>query len=297
MMTRAPLLAAVSRLGNQQTRLLTLQTVVRVNPQVVISEFQTRHLTTRSEERKAKRQADVAAKRARKQAAKEKENALKAYQESFSKQVLNQDELQKEQVETEEKNAENQRIRDETRQELLLEAGAMSRSLFRTCLRCVKIMRQGNEHDEIDFVEREQNQFQTMKEAVASGTFSMAPPVDRENELSSRANYYHGHTREHFDGDSDCLKPDPWREENVDTYLAVLRRGEYKRKWVMNDYKFHDVYLNAFDDRRVDKWEAKARELLKETYDANGWILPSELHSTDWKKTKWEDDDDDQPII
>jgi hypothetical protein len=60
----------------------------------------------------------------------------------------------------------------------------------------------------------------------------------------------------------------------------------------MNDYKFDDPYSNVFDDRRVDGWESKARDLLKETYEANGWILPSELHSTDWKKTKWDDDDD-----
>ncbi len=290
-MTQSALLSAAYRLGHQQRRLFTRQTV-RVSPQVIISEFQTRFLNSRSEERKAKRQAEVAARRARKQAAKEKEKAVKAYQESASKQTLNQEELQKEDLETEEIKAEKQRIRNERRQELLLEAGAMSRSLFRLCLRCVKIMRQGNEHDEKEFVERERNQFQTMKDAVASGTFSMAPPVDRENELSSRAIYYHGHTREHFEGDSDCLKPDPWREENVDTYLAILRQGEYKRKWVMNDYKFDDPYSNVFDDRRVDGWESKARDLLKETYEANGWILPSELHSTDWKKTKWDDDDD-----
>lgn len=258
-------------------------------------------MATSSEERKAKREAAVAARRARKKAAKEKEEAMKAYQDSLSQKVLKRHEAElqenQDQDETEQEAMEKQRIRRQERQELLLEAGAMSRSLFRTCLRCVKIMRQGNEHDEEDFQEREENQFQSMKDAVASGTFSMASPVDRENELSSRAIYYHGHTRENFDGDSDCLKPDPWREENVDRYLDFLRSGEYKRKWIMNDYKFDDPYVDDFDSDRVDRWEVRARELLKETYDDNGWILPSELHSTEWKKTKWEDDDDDQPMI
>jgi hypothetical protein len=284
--TRAALVFAVRHLGYQG-----------VSPQACISQVKTRFMTSRSEERKAKREAAVAARRARKKAAKVKEEAVKAYQASAPRSVLGA-EYQEVKIESVEDLAEKQRVRNETRQELLLEAGTLSRSLFRTCLRCVKIIREGNQHDEADFVEREENQFQTLKEAVASGnTFSMAPPVDRENELSSRANYYHGHTREHFDGDSDCLKSDPWREENVDTYLQILKGGEYKRKWVMNDYKFDDPYVNMFDNERVDEWEVKARQLLNETYNENGWILPSELHSTKWKKTKWEDDDDDQPII
>jgi len=299
-MTRAALAAAVRRLSCEGRRTITPD-IVNLTPRPCIHEIQARFMAISSEERKAKREAAVAATRARKKAAKEKEEEIKAYQDSISQKVLEAKEAELEenpkQVETEHELMEKQRIRDEQRQELLLEAGAMSRSLFRTCLRCVKIMRQGNEHDEQDFREREENQFQSMKEAVASGTFSMSPPVDRENELSSRANYYHGHTREHFDGDSDCLKPDPWKEENVDTYLHILRSGEYKRKWVMNDYKFDDPYENVFDNDRVDRWEARARELLKDTYDTNGWILPSKLHSTEWEKTKWEDDDDDQPLL
>lgn len=299
-MTRSALVAAVRHLSGEKRRVLVLDKL-KLASNTNIHEFQTRWLATKSEERKAKREAAVAAKRAKKKAAKEKEEAIKVYQDDLSKKVIKRQEAElednQEQVETQEEMLENKRLRDERRQELLLEAGAMSRSLFRTCLRCVKIMREGNEHDEEEFQERERNQFQSMKDAVASGTFSMAPPVDRENELTSRANYYHGHTREHFDGDSDCLKADPWREENVDTFLNVLRSGEYKRTWVMKDYKFDDPYVDVFDNERVDKWEHRVRELLRETYDANGWILPSEVHSTNREKTKWEDDDDDQPLV
>jgi hypothetical protein len=297
------LFAAVGRLGCKLQRAghVPANLVVRVLPVTHNYDFQARFLATSSEERQVKRQAAVAARRARKKAAQEKEQAVKAYQESLSKQVLQRQEAElqenPQEMESEQERLEKQEMRSQEREELMLEAGAMSRSLFRTCLRCVKIMREGNETDEEDFLEREKNQFQSMKEAVAAGTFSMAPPVDRENELSSRANYYHGHTRENFDGDSDCLKPDPWKEENVDLYLDFLRGGEYKRKWVMNDYKFHDPYVDVFDNDRVDRWEARARELLKKTYDANGWILPSEHHSKKRQKTKWEDDDDDQPLI
>ena len=297
-MTRAALAVAVSRFCHQGRRVLVPH-LASGRPVSCIHKVEVRLKTTSTEERKAKREAEVAAKRERKKAAKEKEAAMKAYQDSMSQKVIERQESEiqenEERIETEEEKAEKQRIRDQARHDLLLEAGAMSRSLFRTCLRCVNIMRQGNEHDEEDFREREENQFQSMQDALASGTFSVAPPVDRENELSSRAIYYHGHTRENFDGDSDCLKRDPWREENVDQYLHFLRSGEEKRKWVMNDYKFDDPYAHVFDDDRVDRWEARARELLKETYDANGWILPSILHSTEWEKTKWEDDDDEQP--
>ena len=299
-MTRAALVAAVRHLSGEK-RWILLTDISKLSSNSNIYEFQTRWLATKSEERKAKREAAVAAKRARKKAAKEKEEAVKAFQDSLSQKVIERREAELEdnqdQVETQEEMLEKQRLRDERRQELLLEAGAMSRSLFRTCLRCVKVMREGNEHDEQEFRERERNQLQSMTDAISSGTFSMAPPVDRENELTSRANYYHRHTREHFDGDSDCLKADPWREETVDTFLHVLRSGEYKRTWVMKDYKFDDPYTDLFDNDRVDKWEQHARELLKDTYDANGWILPSEVHSKDREKTKWEDDDDDQPLL
>jgi hypothetical protein len=91
------------------------------------------------------------------------------------------------------------------------------------------------------------------------------------------------------------LKWNPWKEEHVDRYLHFLRQGEYKRKWVMNDYKFPDPYANVFDNDRVNRWEAQARELLKDTYDAHGWILPSsesELHSRESEKTTCDDDDD-----
>jgi hypothetical protein len=295
MLTTAALTTAASRLGCQRQRIIVAK-LAFFRTGACVNEMKARFIATSIDERRASRDAEVAAKRARRKAARAKEAQMWAHQESAAQKVLKRQEAEllacNDDVETPQEKEEKQRKRDKERQALLLEAGVMSRSLFRTCLRCVKIMRQGNEHDETEFREREENQLKSMKDALASGTFSMGPPVDRENELDSRAIYYHGHTREHFDGEYDCLKWDPWKEEHVDRYLHFLRKGEHKRKWIMNDYKFPDSYAHVFDNEQVDRWEARARELLKDTYDTNGWILPSELHSNEWEKTQWDDEDD-----
>ena len=297
-MLRVTLATAASRRGSQ-TEQIIVASVANIRIGTWIHEIQARFLTTRIDGRRAKREAEVAAKRARRKAAKAKEAEMWAHQEATSQIILKRQEAELHEspdvAETPEEKQEKQRIRDQERHSLLLEAGAMSRSLYRTCLRCVKIMRQGNEHDEAEFREREENQFASMKDAHATGTLPQGP-VDRENELTSRAIYYLGHTREQFDGEKDCLKWNPWKEEHVDRYLHFLRQGEYKRKWVMNDYKFPDPYAHVFDNDRVDRWETRAREVLKDTYDAYGWILPScesELHSREWEKQTCDEDDDD----
>lgn len=167
------------------------------------------------------------------------------------------------------------------RQALLEEAGFMTRSLFRTCLRCVKLLRPGNEHDEREFQEREEAQLKEMEEKLSSSSFSfsMEPPVDRENELESRFEYYHGWTRENFEGELDSLKKDPWREEDVERYVYFLRKGEERRKWLLKEYRFEeDPFPHAFDHDRVDQFEARANELLVSIYGAKGW-----LHSKDIK--------------
>jgi hypothetical protein len=295
MLMTAALATAASRLGRQRQRTIVAK-LAHIRTNTCIYEMKARFIATSIDEKRARRDAEVTAKRARRKAARAKEAEMWAHQDAAAQKVLKRQEAElranKDHVETPDEKEEKQRKRDNKRHALLLEAGAMSRSLFRTCLRCVKIVRQGNEHDEAEFREREENQLKSVKDALASGTFSLGPPVDRENELDSRAIYYHGHTREHFDGEYNCLKWDPWKEEHVDRYLHFLHDGEHKRKWVMNDYKFPDSYAHVFDSERVDQWEAQARELLKDTYDINGWILPSKLHSKEWKNTKWDDEDD-----
>eukprot|EP00558_Chaetoceros_sp_UNC1202_P005838 CAMPEP_0197256792 /NCGR_PEP_ID=MMETSP1429-20130617/76623_1 /TAXON_ID=49237 /ORGANISM="Chaetoceros sp., Strain UNC1202" /LENGTH=65 /DNA_ID=CAMNT_0042720461 /DNA_START=48 /DNA_END=241 /DNA_ORIENTATION=+ len=63
----------------------------------------------------------------------------------------------------------------------------MTKSLYRTCIRCIKLLRNGNRYDEDDFQTREEEQ---KKQLESSTSFTFEPPVDRDNELSSRAQYY-----------------------------------------------------------------------------------------------------------
>jgi hypothetical protein len=70
------------------------------------------------------------------------------------------------------------------RERLLEAAGALSRSVYRTCMRSVGAIRFGNEHDEKDFHEREQDRLEPKeKKDVRLSMLSMLPPVDREDEL------------------------------------------------------------------------------------------------------------------
>ena len=85
-----------------------------------------------------------------------------------------------------------------TQNSLFNEASCLTRALYRKCLRSVKLLREGNERDELDFREREKGQMKQSDEfddvAGSDGSdgerISMAPPVNRQNELQSRANYY-----------------------------------------------------------------------------------------------------------
>ena len=96
--------------------------------------------------------------------------------------------------------------------QLLNEANYLTKTLYRKCLQSIQSLARGNERDETDFSEREQSEQDELDELFSSSTTKnssfntnnkvslMAPPVNRQNELSSRANYYKAFTREHFDG-------------------------------------------------------------------------------------------------
>jgi hypothetical protein len=87
--------------------------------------------------------------------------------------------------------------------QLHTEASYLTRTLYRKCLQSIKLLAKGNQRDEIDFAEREANERNvdfTATSSIFERRVSMAPPVNRSNELSSRAEYYKTHTRENFDG-------------------------------------------------------------------------------------------------
>eukprot|EP00574_Skeletonema_japonicum_P001219 CAMPEP_0201739082 /NCGR_PEP_ID=MMETSP0593-20130828/45592_1 /ASSEMBLY_ACC=CAM_ASM_000672 /TAXON_ID=267983 /ORGANISM="Skeletonema japonicum, Strain CCMP2506" /LENGTH=370 /DNA_ID=CAMNT_0048233329 /DNA_START=391 /DNA_END=1504 /DNA_ORIENTATION=+ len=96
--------------------------------------------------------------------------------------------------------------------QLLKEANYLTKTLYRKCLKSIQSLARGNERDESDFSEREQSEKDQLDELLSDSSSSskknannnrvslMSPPVNRQNELSSRANYYQAFTREHFDG-------------------------------------------------------------------------------------------------
>jgi hypothetical protein len=95
------------------------------------------------------------------------------------------------------------------RQILLQEAGRLTRSLYRACMRSVRYIRQGNAHDEEEFKRREEEQRNTPKESLS--LMAQMHPVDREDELASRGNYYAQYTHENFLAEMHLLKPNPWQ--------------------------------------------------------------------------------------
>lgn len=189
--------------------------------------------------------------------------------------------------ETEKERSERLRIteaskihRAEERDHLLSEAGVIVRSLYRTCLRSVRVIRPGNERDEADFEEREEKQKREMEldeiDLSDGGSFSFAPPVDRENELQSRAAYYAEQIREGFGQEIDRLELNPWRENEVDHFVYLVRAGEDQRKYILKDYRFKDPYTDCSNEERLDTFKKRAEKLVSHEYEARGWVLESE---------------------
>jgi phage terminase Nu1 subunit (DNA packaging protein) len=146
------------------------------------------------------------------------------------------------------------------REALVIEAGAMTRSLFRICLRSIRLMRKGNEHDEKRFSELEGKQIKDLEE----GVLSASPPVNREDEMKSRADYYTDVARERIYRSAQCMDLNPLSDEDLHEYIHHLRQGEKHRRWVLAEYKFSDPCPNAFDYLRADAFEQRSKKYLLE---------------------------------
>jgi hypothetical protein len=158
-----------------------------------------------------------------------------------------------------------------SRDDLLEEASSLTKSLYRRCLRSVKVIRPGNEYDDMEFDKREE-EFKNPKSSSGGGgggILSMAPPPNREDELRSRAEYYHSYTREYFTQESDCLDNDPLMARDIKRYLYYLQKGEKDRKWLLGDMMFADPYKDAVDQDRMNKFEAMSRRYLGVDVDNN----------------------------
>jgi hypothetical protein len=140
---------------------------------------------------------------------------------------------------------------------LLLEAKRLTKSLYRTCLRSVSILAEANTHDEEIFLQRERERL--------SRKNNYEPPVDRKNELSSRAMYYHSFVQESFQQEMDCLslissessqsRPSFWREEQVTRFVYLMEQGEERRRWILESYKFDDSYREQKNDEDLQESE------------------------------------------
>jgi len=231
-------------------------------------ELSTNQKASRQEERERERMA----RKAKREAAAKKRAEMEAYigsinQENIEKSRKEQEEISKTEQEEKEKRKEANMVHDERRVVLLAEAGAMTRCLYRVCMRSVQTIQPGNEYDEKQFKEQEEKQMASMAErATLPGAdfFSIAPPVDRKNELSSRAAYYYSYARENFEQESDCLRHDPWSDKDIERYLLFLKKGEKTRRFLLKDYKFEDPRPDSFDKDRVQRFEKEAMELVRD---------------------------------
>ncbi|KAL3802648.1 hypothetical protein HJC23_011972 [Cyclotella cryptica] len=246
------------------------------------------------------------------------------------------------------------------------EASSLTRALYRRCVKSVKVLAQCNQQDEENFAARENSeltQFDTSsssssntKDTKSNHISLMSPPVNRANELSSRANYYAGFCREHFEGHWNLLgihgfhmgsesggsttmmhglghvvggqennryqgghhhlggqmesqyvgrygasshdekERDNhhylWREEQIQQFVYLIRSGEEKRTWILQDYDFDDPCRRdgwpQELERRLQEFEGDANLLVREMYHKRGWT-----HSDDIDRTNMMDDDDD----
>lgn len=213
--------------------------------------------------------------------------------------------------------------------DILREASALTLSLYRLCMRSVKLIRQGNEHDAKDFAEREEKQMQDMMSSSSRGTnssnkeeadfaerlagvVSMLPPVDPQGELQARSEYYAQYAHETFFSESDCLairRDDGQNRVDKDQfsrYFYHLRKGEEYRTWLLQDMKFENPF--QFDFTRVDGLEARVDRFLREREQLDWQLMdPEEKHYLEQARkdleeydseeeafSEEEDDDDDE---
>jgi|UniRef100_A0A8J9SEJ0 hypothetical protein len=161
------------------------------------------------------------------------------------------------------------------REEIKQEAAAMTRSLYRTCIRSVRVIRQGNEHDEAEFRKREEDEMESSSKSGRVSMISMLPPVDRDDELRSRSEYYLSYARENFVQESDCLDFDKWNRQQVLRFLHYLKNGDEQRKWLLADMRFKDPFTDAFDGERVKAFENRAMQHIMRLDEAMNDSLPA----------------------
>ena len=173
-------------------------------------------------------------------------------------------------------------------QNLRNEARRLTLGLYRNCLRSIEAIRPGNEHDEKEFRERERQR----KESISNrdprlSMLSMLPPVNRPDELRSRAEYYQQYARENVVQESDCFADASAADElvldqhRVERYLHHLRHGEKTRQYLLEDMKFEDPVPNSFDRDRIASFEQRAKEYCQRVKD---WRMRKTLSPSEYEQ-------------
>ena len=128
----------------------------------------------------------------------------------------------------------------------------------------------------------------------------MLPPVNREDELRSRADYYKQYTRENIVQESDCLSYKVWEERHVERYVHLLRNGNNHRRWLLTDMKFADPYedVAVLGAKQLEEFEEKARAMVRKTKGQGGQDqqIQQEQHKDDDDDDGfWDEDDEEEP--
>lgn len=165
---------------------------------------------------------------------------------------------------------------EQERAALLDDASFLTRSVYRNCVRSIRLIRWGNASDERDFQEREEAQMRDLSASIMDrqkdqrfSMISMLPPVDREDELRSRAEYYGQYAREMFIQESDCLNDPVWDyEQHIQRYLFHIKRGDEHRAWLLQDMQFEDPYSQDVEKlaerrRQIQRFDARALRYVR----------------------------------
>lgn len=182
------------------------------------------------------------------------------------------------------------RKRLENNQDLLKQhATKITLSLYRVMVRSVRFIRHGNQYDEEEFARREEEEMEQLANQTITrknvkelnndprlSMLSMLPPVNRVDELRSRAEYYMQYAHENFLQEKDCLdyyNGMLWDSENIIyRYKTSIRRGNEQRKWLLKDMKFeYDPYSHygTILDEMLTEFEKAATEHIHEVQDFN----------------------------
>ena len=144
------------------------------------------------------------------------------------------------------------------------DASFLTKKLWKSSLKSIQVIAVGNAADETRFTKLEEMQLEKPNML----------PVNRDDELRSRANYYYNSAREQIEQESDIFEsvelspiaeytsdgdeessPSLFTKDQIQRYFYFLRRGEEQRQYILRKYKFEDPCPTSFDSSRVDALE------------------------------------------